>query len=66
MPAAAKYVRRPCERRDLYAAAVVLENAGRRLARNNRGRWLWVPAPVRNCALGRDDGVAAAGISFQE
>src|SRR5438874_987853 len=19
-------------------------------------RWLWVPAPVRNCALGRDDG----------
>jgi hypothetical protein len=26
-----------------------------------RHRWLWVPAPVRNCALGRDDGHGCPG-----
>jgi len=45
MPTAARvFSRRPRERRDPYAAAVVLEDAGRWLSRSNSGLWLWVPA----------------------
>jgi len=36
--------RRPCERRDPYAVSYVMEDAVRRLSRNNEGQWLWVPA----------------------
>jgi len=44
MPAAAKYVRRPCERRDPYAAAAVLKKCWSTTLRNNNRLWLWVPA----------------------
>src|SRR4051794_25034664 len=47
---------RPCERRDPYAAASRFrEVVWADTSRPNGLRWLWVPAPVRNCALGRDD-----------
>src|SRR3984893_1991539 len=36
-------MRRPCESRDPYAAALQLSAVGRRLY-NNRALWLWVPA----------------------
>src|SRR5260370_19830331 len=36
--------RRPSERRDPYAEAVVVKDAVQRLSRNNPRRWLWVPA----------------------
>jgi hypothetical protein len=41
---AAHHPRRRGERRDLYAAAVVLGKAVRRLSRNNPSLWLCVPA----------------------
>jgi len=34
----------PAKRRDPYAAAVVLDDAGRWLSRYNKSLWLWVPA----------------------
>jgi hypothetical protein len=49
------FFRRPGESRDPYAAAFVLKDAGRRLSLNHSPLWLWVPAPVRNCAQGGDD-----------
>src|SRR5438445_7493353 len=30
----------------------------------NRHRWLWVPAPVRNCALGGDDPMWELSVSL--
>src|SRR5258708_36257924 len=36
--------RRPGERRDPNAEAVVVKDAVQRLSRNNPRRWLWVPA----------------------
>jgi hypothetical protein len=59
MPAAAKYVRRPCERRDPYAAAAVLKTPVNDLAQQQQ------PVVMGPCVR-RDDGVATAGISFQE
>ena len=53
--------RRPGERRDPYAVALVLEDDVQRLSHNNDGLWLWVPA------FRGDDGenaVAAAGIAY--
>src|SRR5579872_1306855 len=35
---------RPCESRDPYAVSRVLEDAVRRLSRNNESLWIWVPA----------------------
>ncbi|WP_229186953.1 hypothetical protein, partial [Bradyrhizobium oropedii] len=35
-------------------------DAGATARFNNARLWLWVPAPVRNCALGRDDSVLVA------
>src|SRR5829696_10143536 len=47
---------RPCERRNPYAVKVMMADGVCRYGvRKNEGRWLWVPAPERNCALGRDD-----------
>ena len=36
--------RRPCERRDPYAAPLVLRGPVRELSRNRSRLWLWVPA----------------------
>src|SRR2546429_9136902 len=41
---------RPCESRDPYAAAFQLSDVAITFCYKQR-RWLWVPAPVRNCAL---------------
>ncbi|MGF6430233.1 hypothetical protein ABIE91_005453 [Bradyrhizobium elkanii] len=40
----------------------LLKKAVATASRNNEHRWLWVPAPVRNCALGRDDGEFVAAL----
>src|SRR2546427_6709189 len=48
-------IRRPCERRDPYAAADRFWEVWAETSRTHGLRWLWAPAPVRNCALGRDD-----------
>src|SRR5207245_4114750 len=48
-------IRRPCERRDPYAAASRFWEVWADTSRTHGLRWLWAPAPVRNCALGRDD-----------
>gem|GEM_PF-4306711 len=38
-----------------YPEWQMLRDAGATACFNNAPLWLWVPAPVRNCVLGRDD-----------
>jgi hypothetical protein len=46
----------PALSRDPYAAADVVRAEWLTASLQYCRWWLWVPAPVRNCALGRDDG----------
>jgi hypothetical protein len=48
------FPRRPGERRDPYAVSYRMGDRVETFC-NNEHQGLWVPAPMRNCALGRDD-----------
>jgi len=54
LPTDCEIVRRPAKAGTHTANGYAATGA---IASSNCGWWLWVPAPVRNCALGRDDDV---------
>src|SRR3954467_4540910 len=47
---------RPGGGRGPYAVRAVFRRLGVACSRDDFSLWLWAPAPVRNCALGRGDG----------